>query len=170
MPSLTALPTAAVRFDAPGKQLSSSISGQAPVKAVGAVRVLLVDDSSAVRSALTDMLTSMASGTHFEVVGEAGTGEMGIRLAAEERPDLVILDVEMPVMGGLVALPYIRGAAPAAQVIVFSGSESREEAIQLGALAFVPKGDAAALIAAIDGCCRADSPAGMAVPAEVGSR
>ena len=170
MSSPSAPPIAPLRFDASGRQLSGSISGQAQVQAVGSVRVLLVDDSSAVRSALRELLTSLASARTFEVVGEAGTGEMGVRLAAQERPDLVILDVEMPVMGGLVALPYIRGAAPAAQVIVFSGSESREEAIHLGATAFVPKGDAAALIAAIDACCLADSLAGIPVPSEDGSR
>ena len=170
MPSPTAPPIAPAGFDAPGKQLATSMGGQTPVQAVGAMRVLLVDDSSAVRSALKELLTSMAPARIFEVVGEAGTGEMGVSLAADERPDLVILDVEMPVMGGLVALPYIRRAAPAARVIVFSGSESKEEAIQLGATAFVPKGDAADLIAAIDACCSADAPAGMPVPSEAGNR
>jgi len=82
----------------------------------------------------------------------------------------VILDVEMPVMGGMVALPQILRAAPAAQVIVFSATDSRQEALELGATAFVPKGDAAALVETIAACCPGGSPAGVPTLSEAGSR
>ena len=131
MPSLKACP------DAPPAVSPS------PSTAVSTVRVVLVDDSPAIRMALRELLDSMAGGRTFEIVGEAGTGSEGIYLAAAERPDLVILDVEMPVMGGMVALPQILRAAPAAQVIVFSATDSRQDALELGATAFAPKGDAA---------------------------
>lgn len=168
MPSLNACP------DAPPDHIAALTVAPAvspsPSTAVSTVRVVLVDDSPAIRMALRELLDSMAGGRTFEIVGEAGTGSEGIYLAAAERPDLVILDVEMPVMGGMVALPQILRAAPAAQVVVFSATDSRQEALELGATAFVPKGDAAALVETIAACCPGGSPAGVPTLSEAGSR
>ena len=168
MPSLSAVP------DAPPDHISARagapVQSPSPATPTSTCRVALVDDSPAIRLALRELLASFGRGRTFEIVGEAGTGAEGIRLAAEERPDLVILDVEMPVMGGMDALPEILSAAPAAQVIVFSATDARDEALQLGATAFVPKGDPAALIETLAGCCPDGSAAGMPRLSEACSR
>jgi len=105
------------------------------------VRVLLVDDSAEMRAGLRALLAARADLARCEVVGEAPTGLAAIRAAGSARPDLVILDGEMPVMGGLAALPHILAAAPRAKVVFHSDYSAEIEALGLGAVAFVRKGD-----------------------------
>lgn len=79
----------------------------------------------------------------FEVVGEAGDGLTGIELAEELQPDLVLLDLSMPKMDGLEALPEIRTKAPGTAVIIFSGFvEGRlgPRVRELGGLGYIEKG------------------------------
>src|SRR5207244_11663538 len=79
----------------------------------------------------------------FEVVGEAGDGKAAISRAEECQPDLVMLDLEMPVMDGLEALPLILEAAPRTKVVVVSGfpEESLQaRALALGAVGYISKG------------------------------
>ena len=73
------------------------------------MRVLLVDDHEDTRELMSIVFTRAGA----EVIGEASNGAEGIELARELKPDLVVLDLEMPVMGGLEALPELRLAAPA---------------------------------------------------------
>lgn len=104
------------------------------------LRVLLVDDMVELRAMIR--LTLERSG-HFAVVGEAGDGRVAIELASEHQPDLVLLDVSMPVMDGLEALPHLRTVAPAAHVVMLSGfSETRlgADAAAGGATAYLEKG------------------------------
>ena len=84
------------------------------------VRVLLVDDSADLRMLLRLKLESWAD---YEVVAEAGDGEAGVRLAEEHQPDLVMLDLAMPKMDGLQALPLIRDRVEGVRVVVLSGFE-----------------------------------------------
>ena len=81
----------------------------------------------------------------FTVVGEAGDGRAGVEAAAEHQPDVVLLDIAMPVLDGLQALPLIRKNCPATVVVVLSGfgSDSRaaQKALELGAHGFLNKGD-----------------------------
>lgn len=103
-------------------------------------RVLLADDVGELRALVR--LTLERSG-EFVVVAEAGNGAEAVEAAAHELPDLVLLDVSMPVMDGLEALPLILEAAPETQVVMLSGfAEERlgAEARKLGALAYVEKG------------------------------
>ena len=103
-------------------------------------RALLVDDMVPLRQLVR--LTLERSG-RFEVVGEAGNGRDGIDAAETLQPDMVILDVSMPVMDGLEALPRIRNVAPDAAVVMLSGfSELRlgAEASAGGAAAYLEKG------------------------------
>ena len=99
--------------------------------------VLLVDDNPEFRH-LTRMLLE-----HFErcrIVGEAEDGWEAIERARELQPDIVILDVEMPLMDGIEALPRIRAVAPDARVIVYSSEpSSRGRALALGAFRYVEK-------------------------------
>jgi DNA-binding NarL/FixJ family response regulator len=91
-------------------------------------RILIVDDHPLTRDALAGLLAQNG----FDVVGVAAGGEEAIALAAELAPDLVLLDLSMPEMDGLAALPRVREAAPAAEVVVLTASE--DEANLLGAI------------------------------------
>ena len=82
-------------------------------------RVLIVDDHPLTRGALASLLAS----NDFDVVGQAAGGAEAIGLAGELRPDLIVLDLTMPDMDGLEALPRLREAAPAAEVVVLTASE-----------------------------------------------
>ena len=104
------------------------------------IRVVVVDDDSHLRD-LFKMMLELEDG--FEVVGEAGDGKAAISRVEECQPDLVMLDLEMPVMDGLEALPRILEAAPRTKVVVVSGfpEESLEaRALAAGAVAYVSKG------------------------------
>ena len=86
-------------------------------RTTGKVRVLLVDDLSDIRLVMRLLLE--ADG-RVEVVGEAADGAEAARLAGELRPDAVVLDLRMPGMDGVSALPLIRDAAPGAVVVALS--------------------------------------------------
>ena len=105
----------------------------------GVVRVLVVDDTPTLR-----MLTRLAlSGTGFDVIGEAGDGLAGLEQAKALQPDLVLLDLAMPVMDGLEALPLIRAALPQVRVVIVSGFDRRameDQVIAAGADAYLQKG------------------------------
>ena len=103
-------------------------------------RVLLVDDVGELRALVR--LTLERSG-HFDVVAEASNGEDAVEAASAHQPDVVLLDVSMPLMDGLEALPRIRERAPDARVVMLSGfAEDRlgDEARRLGAAAYLEKG------------------------------
>lgn len=98
----------------------------------------------------------------FEVVAEAGDGRTGIEAAQEHDPDLVLLDLSMPDMDGLEALPEIRKASPGASVVVLSGFLDQrvgEEARELGASDFIEKGvDADELVERVADVAEVDVP------------
>jgi CheY-like chemotaxis protein len=83
------------------------------------VRTLIVDDHAEIRF----ILRIAAARYGLEVVGEAGNGQEAIALASSFQPDLILLDIAMPVMDGLEALPSIRHAAPTAKIVVLSAFE-----------------------------------------------
>jgi DNA-binding NarL/FixJ family response regulator len=106
----------------------------------GKVRVLVCDDSGEFRRVLGMVL---ALGDGLEVVGEASDGREAIERAERCRPDVVLLDLAMPVLDGLEALPEIRRVAPQAAVIVLSAFEARamaQRALELGAAGYLEKG------------------------------
>jgi DNA-binding NarL/FixJ family response regulator len=79
----------------------------------------------------------------MEVVGEAGDGLAGVEAVRLEQPDVVLLDLSMPVMDGLEALPRIRRLVPTAKIIVLSGFEATqmsERALAIGADGYLQKG------------------------------
>ncbi|MDP9181543.1 MAG: response regulator [Actinomycetota bacterium] len=104
-----------------------------------AIRVLVVDDTPALRV----LMRAVLEGTGFDVVGEAGDGLSGVTLATELRPDLVLLDLAMPVMDGLEALPRLKAELPDCKVVIVSGFERRAmeaQVVEAGADAYVQKG------------------------------
>jgi CheY-like chemotaxis protein len=86
-------------------------------------RVLVADDAADLRQLLCLLLEVEDD---FVVVGQAGDGLEAVRAAGELQPDLVVLDVSMPVMDGMEALPKLRAAAPEARLVVFSGLAASE--------------------------------------------
>jgi DNA-binding NarL/FixJ family response regulator len=107
---------------------------------VDRIRILLVDDVEELRQLVAIQLRSEP---RFEVVGEAGDGSQAIERAAELQPDAVLLDIAMPVMDGLKALPEIHIVAPNSKVIMFSAftdTKTRTRALALSAHAYIEKG------------------------------
>jgi PAS domain S-box-containing protein len=110
--------------------------------AVGeAATIVVVDDAPEVRLLVK---TRLRMSGRFDVVGEGADGEDAVALAEEHRPALMLLDVSMPGVDGLEALPRIRSVSPATAVVLYSGFEEQglvEEASHLGAAAFVEKSE-----------------------------
>jgi DNA-binding NarL/FixJ family response regulator len=105
-----------------------------------AERILLVDDHPLTRSALAGLLVQHG----FDVVGEASDGEEAVESAEALRPDLVLLDLSMPGMDGLTALPRLREAAPDCEVVVLTASGTEENllgAIRGGAAGYLLKSE-----------------------------
>ena len=103
-----------------------------------ATRVLIVDDHPLTRDALGALLTQNG----FTLAGEAPDGESAIQLARELQPDLVLLDLAMPGMDGLEALPHLRDAAPDCEVVMLTasvGDENLLAAIRAGAAGYLLK-------------------------------
>ncbi|MBV8161652.1 MAG: response regulator [Acidimicrobiia bacterium] len=97
------------------------------------VRVLLVDDLAYIRLVMRLLLD--ADG-RAEVIGEASDGAEAVRMASELHPDAVVLDLRMPGMDGVTALPLIRDAAPGAVIVALSAlpiGPSTDRAVDLGA-------------------------------------
>jgi DNA-binding NarL/FixJ family response regulator len=102
-------------------------------------RVLLADDHGGLRRALRGLLEE----TGFQVVGESGDGADAVALAGLLQPDIVVIDVRMPVLNGLDAAKLIKDQRPATQVVVLSAFDSPElhrQAREAGAFAYLDKG------------------------------
>src|SRR5919202_4203030 len=108
------------------------------------IRVLVVDDHAVVREGIRHILEGEPG---FVVVGEAGNGGDALRLAAEQRPDVVVLDVSMPGESGLRVAPRLRDAVPEARVLIMSMHDNAEyvrEGVRAGASGYLLKDSAAA--------------------------
>jgi DNA-binding NarL/FixJ family response regulator len=105
-----------------------------------AERILLVDDHPLTRSALSGLLAQHG----FEIVGEAEEGEEAIAKADDLKPDLILLDLSMPGVDGLSALPRLREAAPECEVVVLTASGTEDNllgAIRGGAAGYLLKNE-----------------------------
>ncbi|HUZ44173.1 MAG TPA: response regulator [Acidimicrobiales bacterium] len=118
--------------------LVSGPDGPAPAN-LDAVRVLVVDDSPDIRVMLKLLL---GRDERFTLVGEAANGLEAVEMAGLSYPDLVILDRQMPVMGGLEAIPLIREASPHSDIVLYTAAaeeESEKAAIAAGAVGLLEK-------------------------------
>ena len=104
------------------------------------IRVLVVDDVPDLRRIFRMVLEEDG---RFQVVGEAGDGEEAVKLAGEILPDVIVLDLAMPRMDGISAIPLLHKAAPGIRILVLSGFENKElaeRAVAACATAFLTKG------------------------------
>jgi DNA-binding NarL/FixJ family response regulator len=102
-------------------------------------RLLVVDDHPMLRAALVDLLVQAG----FEVAGEAADGADAVALTKELAPDVVLMDLRMPVMGGLDAARLIKDARPDIQVVLLTAFESpalQQQAEEAGCFAYLVKG------------------------------
>ena len=107
------------------------------------VRILIADDHELVREGLRALLAARPA---WEVCGEAVDGVEAIEKAVELRPDIVLLDVSMPRLGGLEAAAVIRRESPASEIVIVSQHDPAEmlpSALEAGARGFVSKSDIA---------------------------
>ena len=114
--------------------------GPVPEPAGPVIRVLVVDDHPVVRRGLRALLDTLDG---IEVVGEAGDGETAVDLVQQVGPDVVLMDLHMPGMGGIEATRRIaqQGRAPAVLVMtMFDGDEMVVTAVQAGARGYLVKG------------------------------
>jgi DNA-binding NarL/FixJ family response regulator len=110
------------------------------VAAADPIRVLLCDDAEGFRAL---MRVSLAEDPAIEIVGEASDGEAGVDAAAALQPDVVLLDMSMPRMGGLQATPKMRRRAPRTSIIGLSSLSAARMAApskEIGAHAYLEKG------------------------------
>jgi response regulator NasT len=104
---------------------------------VSACRVVVVEDEALIRLDLVEMLAEAG----YEVVGQAGDGEAGIRVAREARPDVVLMDVKMPVLDGISAAEVLaaEGLAPIVLLTAFSQADLVDRAMAAGVQGYVVK-------------------------------
>ncbi len=104
---------------------------------MGPLRVVIAEDEALIRMDLAEMLADEG----YEVVGQAADGQQGVELAEQLRPDLVILDVKMPVLDGIAAAERIAAQriAPVVILTAFSQRDLVERARDAGAMAYLVK-------------------------------
>jgi len=104
------------------------------------IRVLVVDDSALIRKIISDFINNEKD---MEVIGTAKNGKEAIELFKEKKPDIVTLDIEMPVMDGLSTLREIMNIKPTPVIMLsnltYEGSEATIKALELGAVDFISK-------------------------------
>ena len=108
----------------------------------GKIRVLLVDDHAVVRAGYEMLLKNSDD---IEVLGHAESGEQAIKSYIEQEPDVVVMDLSLPGIGGLEAIRRIKARDAKAKVLVFSMHEDTifvEQALQAGAKGYIPKSSA----------------------------
>ncbi len=123
-----------------------------------AIRVLLVDDQALFREALHTLLSVQPG---LEVVGEAGDGKTALRMALDLKPDVVLMDLQMPILDGVAATRQLQVELPQARVIVLTTFDDDEyvfEGLRAGAIGYLLK-DAPSqkLVEAIQSAARGES-------------
>jgi len=103
------------------------------------IRVLLADDYALFRQGLASLL---AAESDFEVVGEAADGLQALEMARELMPDVIVMDISMPVIDGLAATRRIKAEMPSVRTVILTASDGERglaEAVASGASGYLPK-------------------------------
>ena len=104
------------------------------------IRILVADDHPVVRDGLVAMLRTQPD---FDVVGEAGNGAEAVREASSSSPDVMLVDIEMPVLDGIAVIQQVKAHRPATRVVVFTAFDRNEQivgALRAGADGYLLKG------------------------------
>jgi DNA-binding NarL/FixJ family response regulator len=104
------------------------------------IRVLITDDHETVRRGLAVFLRAISG---FEIVGEAGDGEEAVKKASLLKPDLVLMDISMPIMDGIEATQIIHRNHPSAKILIltsYSEEDHVRRALDAGASGYLQKG------------------------------
>ena len=115
------------------------LTREAELSAAPLIRVGVCDDNAHFLAAVTALITGQPD---FELVGVALEGAEAVQLAGREHPDVLVLDIQMPVMNGLKALPQIQAVSPATRTILFTADavhRMREWGLHAGAGAVLDK-------------------------------
>lgn len=118
-----------------GDSAVSGSTGEAPP-----IRIVIVDDHTLFRNGLRALISSVAG---MEVVAECADAEAAVRAAVETRPDVMLLDIQLPGASGIEAIPSIRRSAPGVAIVMLTmvePGESLTRALHDGALGYVLKG------------------------------
>lgn len=110
------------------------------------IKILMAEDHDVVRQGLCCLLTNEG---HFEIVGQAHTGREAVELAATLKPDVILMDIAMPVLNGLEATRQILAANPAARIIILSAHSDDvyvEQMSKAGVAGFIEKQSSAELL------------------------
>ena len=130
------------------------------MSAQNCVRILIVDDHDGLRLAIRNLLECQRG---FEICGEAKDGAAGVEKVAALKPDVVILNIVMPVMNGFEAARQMMALSPRSRIVMLSSHKDKqllEEARNVGAVCYVPKSDAEhELIEAVKAAARGESSA-----------
>ena len=105
------------------------------IKSNAAYRIVVAEDETLIRMDLVEMLTESG----YQVVAQATNGQEAITLATEHKPDLIILDVKMPILDGISAAEQLIGICPVLMLTAFSQRELVERARDSGVMAYVVK-------------------------------
>ncbi|HEV7215487.1 MAG TPA: response regulator transcription factor [Chloroflexota bacterium] len=129
-------------FPAPGRERrAGDLNHQGGEDSSGPpIRLVVIDDHPVVREGLVALLEDEAG---FQVVAAAGSAEQALRLVEQQQPDVLLLDLELPGIDGVTAIPKLSAIAPALRIIVFSaygGGERLLGAIKAGARGYLLKG------------------------------
>ena len=106
---------------------------------ISTIRILIVDDQVLFREGLRTLLSIQPD---FDVIGEAGDGEEALRMAVQGKPDVVLMDLRMPVLDGVSATRRLRASLPNCQVLVLTTYDDDEyvfEGLRAGAVGFLLK-------------------------------
>jgi CheY-like chemotaxis protein len=147
---LSPAPVEEARLEKPAKQHLHARNGSDQPDNTSAIRLLLADDHDIVRQGIASLLTSAGD---IVVIAQVDDGEKAIAAADALRPDVVVLDVNMPVRNGIRAAEVIRERVPAARIIglsVHADPATRRAMLDAGAHAYLPKdGPAEDLLTAV---------------------